>query len=119
MRYGLFPLILLSVALSGCSEGILNPKGPIASAERLILFNSVGIMLAIVIPTIIATLAVAFWFRSSNRRASYQPDFVYSGRLEFLVWSIPAMTVLLVAASRGVAHTTSTGASRSSQLSHL
>ena len=70
MRYGLFPLILLSVALSGCSEGILNPKGPIASAERLILFNSVGIMLAIVIPTIIATLAVAFWFRSSNRRAS-------------------------------------------------
>ena len=24
------------------------------------------------------------------------PDFAYSGRLELLVWSIPAMTVLLV-----------------------
>jgi cytochrome o ubiquinol oxidase subunit 2 len=96
MRYGLLPLTLLSVALGGCSEGILNPKGPIASAERLILFNSLGIMLAIVIPTILATLAVAFWFRASNWRASYQPDFTYSGRLELLVWSIPAMTVLLV-----------------------
>ena len=53
-------------------------------------------MLAIVIPTILATLAVAFWFRSSNWRASYLPDFTYSGRLELLVWSIPAMTVLLV-----------------------
>ena len=96
MRYGLIPLALLSVALGGCSEGILNPKGPIASAERLILLNSIGIMLAIVVPTIIATLAVAFWFRSTNWRASYQPDFTYSGRLELLVWSIPTMTVLLV-----------------------
>ena len=53
-------------------------------------------MLAIVIPTILATLGVAYWFRSSNTRARYLPDFDYSGRLEMLVWSIPAMTVLLV-----------------------
>jgi cytochrome o ubiquinol oxidase subunit II len=96
MRFGLLVLTLLSVVLGGCSEGILNPKGPIAAGERLILFNSLGIMLAIVIPTILATLAVAFWFRASNSRASYLPDFEYSGRLELLVWSIPAMTVLLV-----------------------
>src|ERR1700722_6157142 len=82
--------------LSGCSEGVLDPKGPVAAAERLVLFNSLGIMLAIVIPTILATLGVAFWFRASNRRARYRPDFAYSGRLELLVWSIPAMTGLLV-----------------------
>jgi cytochrome o ubiquinol oxidase subunit II len=96
MRYGLVVLTPLTVALGGCSEGVLNPKGPIAAGERMILFNSLGIMLAIVIPTILATLAVAFWFRASNSRASYLPDFEYSGRLELLVWSIPAMTVLLV-----------------------
>ena len=96
MRYGALALALISVALGGCSEGVLDPKGPIASAERQILFNSLGIMLAIVIPTILATLGVAFWFRASNRRARYLPDFTYSGRLELLVWSIPAMTVLLV-----------------------
>ncbi|MEH2473394.1 cytochrome o ubiquinol oxidase subunit 2 [Nitrobacteraceae bacterium AZCC 2161] len=96
MRYSALALTLISVALGGCSEGVLDPKGPIAVAERLILFNSLGIMLAIVIPTILATLAVAFWFRASNWRACYQPDFSYSGRLELLVWSIPSMTVLLV-----------------------
>ena len=97
MRYGILAVVLLSAAtLGGCSEGVLNPKGPIAFAERQILFNSLGIMLAIVIPTILATLGVAFWFRSSNTRARYLPDFEYSGRLELLVWSIPAMTVLLV-----------------------
>ena len=97
MRYIAPALALTSAAtLGGCSEGVLDPKGPIASAERLILFNSTGIMLAIVIPTMLTTLAVAFWFRSSNSRATYLPDFNYSGRLEMLVWSIPIMTVLLV-----------------------
>src|SRR3954468_17271791 len=97
MRYSLLVGILISAAaLSGCSEGVLDPKGPIAAAERQILFNSLGTMLAIVIPTIVATLGVAYWFRASNKRARYLPDFTYSGRIEMLVWSIPAMTVLLV-----------------------
>jgi cytochrome o ubiquinol oxidase subunit 2 len=97
MRYGLLALVLLGVAaLGGCTEGVLDPKGPIAAADRQILLNSLGIMLAIVIPVILATLGVAFWFRASNERARYRPNFAYSGRLEVLVWSIPAMTVFLV-----------------------
>jgi cytochrome o ubiquinol oxidase subunit II len=90
-------IVLIGVAaLAGCTEGVLDPKGPIAAAERQILFNALGIMLAIVIPTILATLGVAAWFRASNMRAHYLPDFEYSGRLELLVWAIPAMTVILV-----------------------
>jgi cytochrome o ubiquinol oxidase subunit 2 len=97
MRYLFLSVVLIGAAmLGGCNEGVLNPQGPIAIAERQILFDSLGIMLAIVIPVILATLGVAFWFRASNRRASYRPDFVYSGRIEVLVWSIPLMTVLLV-----------------------
>jgi cytochrome o ubiquinol oxidase subunit 2 len=88
--------LLAPLMLAGCSDGVLDPHGTIASSERLILFDSLGIMLAIVIPTILATLAVAFWFRASNTRARYRPDFKYSGRLELLVWSVPAMTVLLL-----------------------
>jgi cytochrome o ubiquinol oxidase subunit 2 len=89
-------LLIAVAALAGCTEGVLDPKGPIAAAERQILFNALGIMLAIVIPTILATLGVAAWFRASNKRARYLPDFEYSGRLELLVWAIPAMTVILV-----------------------
>jgi cytochrome o ubiquinol oxidase subunit II len=97
MRYfALAAILFTAAALAGCTEGVLDPKGPVAAAERLIMLNSTGIMLAIVIPTMLATLGVAWWFRASNERARYRPDFAYSGRLELLVWSIPIMTILLV-----------------------
>jgi len=90
-------VVLTAIALlTGCTDGVLDPKGPIAAAQRQIMFNATGIMLAIVIPTILATLGVAYWFRSSNTRARYLPEFEYSGRLELLIWSIPIMTVILV-----------------------
>src|SRR5262245_36109505 len=75
---------------------LLDPQGPVAAANTTILLDSIFIMLTIVVPTIVAILAFAYWFRESNPRASYQPGFVYSGRLEMVVWSIPALTVILL-----------------------
>ncbi|EJL33419.1 ubiquinol oxidase subunit II [Novosphingobium sp. AP12] len=95
----LFTRILLLApglcAVSGCG-GVLDPQGPVGEAERIILLNASAIMLAIVIPTIIATLAVAWWFRASNTRAIYRPDWEYSGRIELIVWAIPMMVILLL-----------------------
>jgi cytochrome o ubiquinol oxidase subunit II len=75
---------------------ILDPQGPIAAADKTILIDSIAIMLAIVLPTIAAIFAFAFWFRKSNTRAFYWPDWEYSGRLELVVWSIPALTIILL-----------------------
>ncbi len=75
---------------------ILDPQGPVAAADKTILIDSIAIMLAIVLPTIVAIFAFAFWFRKSNSRAFYWPDWEYSGRLELVVWSIPALTIILL-----------------------
>src|SRR6201994_3554537 len=83
-----------ALLLSGCELGVLDPKGPIADANKTILLDSVAIMLAIVIPTILATLAAAWWYRSSNTRATYLPDFEYSGALELIVWGIPLLPTM-------------------------
>ncbi len=83
--------------LGGCArQGVLAPAGPIAAANRTILLNSLTIMLAIVVPTIILNLVFAWWFREGNTRAKRQPDFVYSGRVELIVWSVPILTVLFL-----------------------
>jgi cytochrome o ubiquinol oxidase subunit 2 len=91
--YGVLAIV---VGLTGCSEGILASAGPVSDAERIILLDSLAIMLAIVIPSIIALLAFAWWFRASNKRARHLPEWSYSGRLELLVWSIPALVVLFL-----------------------
>ena len=49
-------------------------KGRSRRRERLLLINSTAIMLVVVVPVILATLAFAWWYRSSNPRASRSPD---------------------------------------------
>jgi cytochrome o ubiquinol oxidase subunit II len=87
---------VLCVLLAGCSGGVLDAQGPIGAANAKILLNALAIMLAIVVPTIIGTLVVAWWFRASNTRASYLPEFVYSGRIEIIVWAIPLLVILFL-----------------------
>jgi cytochrome o ubiquinol oxidase subunit 2 len=81
-----------TLALADCG-GVLDPKGPVGDAAKLILLDSLAIMLAIVVPTILATAGFAWWFRASNARATYRPDWAFSGQLELIVWAIPALVI--------------------------
>lgn len=89
------PSLLAVLSLAGCG-GVLDAKGPVAAAERLVLFNSLAVMLVIVVPTVLATFAFAWWFRASNARADYRPEWAFSGRLELIVWSIPLLVVIFL-----------------------
>jgi cytochrome o ubiquinol oxidase subunit 2 len=99
-RHQLTPVwaaVCIGLFTASCqSAGVMDPKGPIASAERLLLINSTAIMLVVVVPVIVATLAFAWWYRASNPRANRASDAAYEGRIEFVVWSIPTLTVLLL-----------------------
>jgi cytochrome o ubiquinol oxidase subunit 2 len=87
-------LVLLESACT--SSGVLDPHGPVGGAERAILFNATVIMLAVVVPVILATGLFAWWFRAGNRRARRELDWSYAGRIEFVVWAIPALVVLFL-----------------------
>ena len=93
---GRIGLIVPLLFLAGCNRGILDPVGPVAAAEKQILINSTAIMLAIIIPTMVATVAFAWWFRRGNSKATYLPDWEYSGAIEMVVWAIPALTIMLL-----------------------
>jgi cytochrome o ubiquinol oxidase subunit II len=85
-----------AMLMASCNEGVLDPRGPVGKAERVILYDSTAIMLAVVIPVIVLTLVFAWWFRARNKRARYRPDWEYSGRIEMIIWSIPALIVLFL-----------------------
>jgi cytochrome o ubiquinol oxidase subunit 2 len=85
--------LALTLLLGGCQMDVLDPKGPIAAQEKLILLDALGVMLVIVVPTILATLGFAWWYRAGNAKAKYRPEFTFSGRIELIVWSIPILTI--------------------------
>jgi cytochrome o ubiquinol oxidase subunit 2 len=87
-----------ALLLASCRRvGVLDPQGPVSAAEKLILFNATGIMLVVVVPVVVLTLAFAWWYRASNKHAKFRPDLFYSGSIELVVWAIPAMVVFLLA----------------------
>jgi cytochrome o ubiquinol oxidase subunit 2 len=93
---GVGAVVAAASALGGCSSVLMNPQGPIAADEMTILWNALGIMLVIVVPTILAILLFAWWFRASNKHARYRPTFAYSGRVELVTWSIPILVILFL-----------------------
>src|SRR6202453_5157846 len=93
-----------AMLMASCHEGVLDPHGPVGKAERVILYDSTAIMLAVIVPVIVLTLVFAWWFRAKNSQARYRPDSEYSGRIEMIIWSIPALVILFLA---GIAWTRS------------
>ncbi|THD79307.1 MAG: ubiquinol oxidase subunit II [Phenylobacterium sp.] len=88
---------LLAAGLGGCREGVLAAAGPIGDAENQILWETFGAMLLVVVPVILMILAFAWWFRASNPRATYRPDWSYSGKVEFSIWIVPLLLILFLA----------------------
>ncbi len=88
--------IIVPLVLTACQPAVLDPLGTVGVADKTILIDSVAIMLAIVVPTVTGTLAIAWWFRASNSRATYWPEWDYSGRIELIVWAIPVLVILLL-----------------------
>ena len=88
---------LAALALGGCEMAVLDPKGDVGMSERSLILGTTGWMLVVVIPVIIMTIAFAWWFRASNTRARYAPEWAHARRLEAVLWGIPTVIVVVMA----------------------
>lgn len=75
---------------------LLDPKGPVAMDEKHLILTAFGLMLIVVIPVIIMTFAFAWKYRASNKQASYAPKWDNSHAIEAVVWTVPAIIVLIL-----------------------
>jgi cytochrome o ubiquinol oxidase subunit 2 len=96
------PWVLLSlsgIVLSGCALSdapVLNPKGPIALAERDLLYTAFWLMMIVAIPAILLTLLFAWRYRSRENGAEHAPDWDGSNAIEAVVWLVPAAIVIAI-----------------------
>ena len=91
---------LLMLSLAGCKGhliGMLDPKGIIAYEERKLFFDTLALMLIVVLPVIIMSLTFIYHYQISHRTTDYKPDWGHSYFLESLWWGIPCVIIVILA----------------------
>lgn len=87
LRFG--AIISALLILSGCDLALFNPKGEIAEYEKWLLIFSAIVMLIVIVPCIIMAVIFPWWYRESNKKATYKPEWRESKTLEKFLWSAP------------------------------
>lgn len=77
-------------------DTLLDPAGPVSAATRDVLFESVGLMLIVVVPVFVLTAFVVWRYRAGNRSAAYAPDWGGSRLVEIGLWAVPVLIVVLL-----------------------
>lgn len=90
-------LACLVLSLSGCAElSLFSPAGMVGQQQKTLILTALGLMLLVVVPVIVLTLVIAWKYRASNTAADYDAEWSHSNRIEFVVWMIPAVIVLIL-----------------------
>lgn len=84
-------------ACKGNIDGMLNPKGFIAYEERKLFFDTLALMLIVVLPVIVMSITFVYHYRVSHRLKDYKPNWSHSYFLETLWWGIPCAIIVILA----------------------
>lgn len=95
--------VSLAVFLAGCELVVLNPAGDVATQQGQLIVYSTVLMLIVIVPVMALTIFFAFHYRSSNKKARYEPDWDHSISLEIVVWSVPLAIISCLAGLTWVA----------------
>lgn len=83
--------------LAGCEENLsfLDPQGAIAAAQRSHYWLVVALSLIVVLPVIILTPWLLYRYRYGGK-APYRPLWAFSWKMEWLIWGMPFLIVLVL-----------------------
>jgi cytochrome o ubiquinol oxidase subunit 2 len=75
----------------------LNPAGPVTHTIDELFWITGSLMLLVLIPVFVMTAWFAWRYRASNRTARYEPDWEGSSKIEWFIWLVPALIVVILA----------------------
>jgi cytochrome o ubiquinol oxidase subunit 2 len=95
--------------LAGCSEvndSFLDPKGPIAAAQKAHLISVTLYTMLAAAPVFILVPLILWRYRYKNKQARYTPNWGFSGLLDCVMWGVPF--AIIVALSIQLWHSSKT-----------
>jgi len=85
--------------LTGCSDlnnSFLDPKGPIAAAQKT-HFISVTLYSMIAAGPVFILVPYILWrYRYKNKKAKYTPNWDFSGLLDSIMWGVPFLIIIVL-----------------------
>lgn len=97
-RLRIIALLPLLGILGGCNAVVLDPSGDVAVQQRDLVLLATWLMLLIVVPVMALTAWFAWYYRQSNLRARYLPNWDHSTHLELAIWGAPLLIVISLGA---------------------
>jgi cytochrome o ubiquinol oxidase subunit 2 len=89
--------LLLKRFVHGYNMALFNPKGYIAKEQHSVMLFTAIVLLSVAIPTILVLYFVAYKYRESNTKATYEPNKKHGKKLNITLWGIPFSVLLLLA----------------------
>lgn len=93
----------MTLEASGCKSMIVfDPKGPVGSQQRDLIYITVGLCLIVIVPVFLLTVWILWRFREKrNGKAPYQPDWSHNTKLEIIWWGVPVVIIFILAVVTG------------------
>jgi cytochrome o ubiquinol oxidase subunit 2 len=82
---------------SQATVAVLDPAGTIARQQRDLILYATALSLIVIVPVFVMTAVIAWRYRASNHRATYQPEFAGSRWAETVWWLIPSLLIGILA----------------------
>ncbi len=83
--------------ITGHSIAVFDSKGMIGIKERDLIITACLLMLIVVIPVFILTLAFAWIYRENNPKATHHPDWEHNYIAEYCWWGVPVFIISILA----------------------
>lgn len=95
--YGLVGLgLIVAVLLRNTDIALMNPQGLIATEQYKLFLITSAILLLIAVPTVFLFYFVAWKYRETNKKATYDPHARHGSLFTFSVWAIPCVFMVVL-----------------------
>ncbi len=95
---GLAHMSIPGAALAASNvQSFLQPMSGTAAAQSTHLLQVIGITMIVILPVLIGVPLILWRYRLRGAEGKYAPEWDYSGKLEWLLWGVPVLVIIVLA----------------------
>lgn len=93
---GAIGVALVALFVSTHDLAVLNPEGMVGEKQRDLIIIATALGMIVIVPVFLMTFGIAWKYRASNTKATYQPDWDHSKLFETIWWGVPIAIILIL-----------------------